>query len=152
MSSRTQRKTVLIRPHDQLRWGGIVLVMLLLVTLFQALAFQVIVTRASEYLPNDEQILMSELPGMILEGCLLTALFTGPMMLLAALFLSLRVFGPVHRMEQHLAEVANGGSPGPLNLRPSDQLHSLADAINAALAARSQETSTADEGEDQAAA
>ena len=46
----------------------------------------------------------------------------------------MRIAGPVYRFQQHLGAVARGEDVGPCRIRTGDELHSLCETINAALA------------------
>jgi len=73
----------------------------------------------------EKDVARVELNTFIICAGLLTAMFMG-----TGLVVTLRIFGPIRRLESHLKDVAAGKNPGPCNIREGDEFQDLCVLIN----------------------
>jgi len=129
-----RRSFRLIRPRLQLRLMLSFLGISLLALFLQYLVFMRVVTELSVELPNDGNLLMSEIPRRLLWVLLLTTGFLLPTTLYVGVLVTRRVAGPIYRFEVFLEQVVRGEKPKDCSLRNGDELKDFCALLNQATA------------------
>ncbi len=122
------KRTYLINPPLQLKYafmiGGVLMVMLLLVEFHTYITIQSLMPHLfSSLLGRQVKVLQY---WMLVNGLVYVA---GAAFL--SIFISHKIAGPIHRLEQAIQEVLESGDPRlRITLRKNDEFHALADKIN----------------------
>lgn len=134
--SETRREGILIEPYKQLRFGIMFLALNLvfasiLFLIFGYYLWDIYRTIAVYFNLNDQQsmVTLGKLAYPASVGLVIIALF-----IIATLAMSARythqIYGPLVSIRRFLAELAEGKTPQPIQLRSSDQLQDLAVQLN----------------------
>ena len=140
------RKKKLINSGLQLKMIAAFLFLSCISALFQVTLLNRSIMSLSSLMESDGDILLSELPSLLVSNMILTLGVLLPIMLLVGILITHRIAGPIYRFEQHLGSIARGENPGICKIRDGDELHNLCEAINNAVA-QLQEESNESSGE-----
>lgn len=131
-----RRKFRLLEPGLQLRlmvaFGGIALLALLL----QFLLFQHAIGEAAVAMQGSDTAVVERLTRELQTTLLISVGVLLPAVFAVGTSVVLRFVGPLFRFRRWLDEVLAGRDPGPLKLRPGDDLQDLAQLIDRAAAER----------------
>lgn len=142
------RKKKLINSALQLKMIAAFLFLSCISALFQVTLLNRSIMSLSSLMESDGDILLSELPSLLVSNMVLTLGVLLPMMLLVGILITHRIAGPIYRFEQYLEAVARGENPGVCKIREDDELQSLCDTINRAVGQlRSESTEDSDEAQ-----
>ncbi|MEO0651653.1 MAG: hypothetical protein AAFZ65_13335 [Planctomycetota bacterium] len=125
------RRKVLISRRLQLRMTGTFVALACAASLFQVALLNFSLMRLEAVV--DSGPLLETLPRLLTINLFTTLGVLVPGMTAVGILTTFRVAGPAYRMEQHLRAIARGEDPGECRIRENDDLHSLKDALNAAL-------------------
>jgi len=129
----TFRKKKLINSGLQLKMIAAFLFLSCISALFQVTLLNRSIMSLSSLMETDGDVLLSELPSLLVSNMVLTLGVLLPMMLLVGILITHRIAGPIYRFEQHLGAIARGEEPGDCVIREDDELHSLCEVINRAV-------------------
>lgn len=132
--SKHPRKKHVINPRLQWKLTTVFLCLACMALLLEAMVLNRVLVRVADKMPRDGEILLGELPGMLSNGLLLSALVVVPLTVSFGLLATFRVAGPIYRFEEYLKRVVRGEKPGPCKIRTNDELQELCDLINEATA------------------
>lgn len=139
------RKKKLINNALQLKLIGTFVAVACLASLFQVVVFNRSMLSLVHQSPRIGEHLMPRIPGILVDNVLVTLGVLLPVMFAVGVLVTHRVAGPAYAMEKYLRRIAAGGTPSePCRIRKGDELSSLCDAINAAMAAMSPELEAAE--------
>lgn len=127
------RKKKLINSGLQLKMIAAFLFLSCISALFQVTLLNRSIMSLSSLMESDGDILLSEMPSLLMSNMILTLGVLLPMMLLVGILITHRIAGPIYRFEQHLEAIARGENPGACKIREDDELQSLCDTINRAV-------------------
>lgn len=144
------RKKVLIRPALQLRLIATFFSISCLAVLAEALVINVSLRGLAAELPHDGDVLLHDLPGLLLRNLLLTFALLGPLTVAIGVLVTFRIYGPVHRFESWLRARIQGQNPGPCRIRGRDEFQELCALLNHAAASECADASNAPGVEDEA--
>lgn len=134
------RRKKLINPSLQLKLTGALISMACLAVLFQVFLFNRTMLTIAREVGELDGLLMAQLPGIMRTNVGLMLVVMLPLMFYVGVVLTHRIAGPAYRMEVYLRELADGGDPGvPCSIRQGDELSSLCDALNQAVARLNEE-------------
>ncbi len=139
------RKKKLINSGLQLKMIAAFLFLSCISALFQVTLLNRSIMSLSSLMESDGDILLSELPSLLVSNMILTLGVLLPIMLLVGILITHRIAGPIYRFEQHLASIARGENPGVCKIRDGDELHTLCEAINNAVAQLQEESNDSSE-------
>jgi len=129
---RYRRRTMLIKPGIQLRLGGIFAGLSILCLLIQFLLFTSLLSNAASDMPIGGDYLLDLVPGLLYRSLFLSVAIALPLTLLAGVYSTFGITGPIHRFESYLREVIQGTQLGACRIRKGDALNELCDLINTA--------------------
>lgn len=127
-----RRRRMLVKPGIQLRLGGIFAGLSVLCLLIQFLLFTSLLTNAASRMPVGGDFLLDLVPGLLYRTLLFSLLIALPLTLLAGVYATFGITGPIHRFESYLSGVTRGTQLGPCKIREGDSLGELCELINAA--------------------
>jgi len=127
-----RRRTMLIKPGIQLRLGGIFAGLSILCLLIQFLLFTSLLSNAASDMPIGGDYLLDLVPGLLYRSLFLSVAIALPLTLLAGVYATFGITGPIHRFESYLREVIQGTQLGACRIRKGDALVDLCDLINKA--------------------
>lgn len=127
-----RRRQMLIKPGIQLRLGGIFAGLSILCLLIQFLLFTSLLSSAASEMPVGGDYLLDMVPGLLYRSLAFSALIALPLTLLAGVYATFGITGPIYRFESYLREVIQGTQLGPCKLRKGDSLDELCGLINQA--------------------
>ena len=145
------RKKKLINSGLQLKMIAAFLFLSGISALFQVILLNRSIMSLSSLMETDGDILLVEMPSLLLSNTTMTLGVLFPMMLLVGILITHRIAGPIYRFEQHLGAIARGEEMGPCRIHEGDELHSLCERINDAVAylqANSSQEEAESSGED----
>jgi len=129
----TFRKKKLINSGLQLKMIAAFLFLSCISALFQVTLLNRSIMSLSSLMESDGDILLSEMPSLLVSNMVLTLGVLLPIMLLVGILVTHRIAGPIYRFEKHLEAIARGENPGDCTIRDDDELQSLCDTINRAV-------------------
>jgi hypothetical protein len=127
-----RRRRMLIKPGIQLRLSGIFAGLSVLCLLIQFLLFTSLLTNAASAMPVGGDYLLDLVPSLLYRSLLFSVLIALPLTLLAGVYATFGISGPIHRFESYLRQVIHGTQLGACKIRKGDSLGELCDLINAA--------------------
>lgn len=127
-----RRSRMLIKPGIQLRLGAIFAGLSVLCLLIQFLLFTSLLTNAASRMPVGGDFLLDLVPGLLYRTLLFSMLIALPLTLLAGVYATFGITGPIHRFESYLGGVVKGTQLGPCKIREGDSLGELCELINVA--------------------
>lgn len=127
------RKKKLINSGLQLKMIAVFLFLSCIAALFQVILLNRSILSLAKHMPTDGDIMMSELPGLLVGNMAMTLGVLMPMMLVVGVLITHRIAGPIYRFERYLEAVARGEQNGPCSIREDDELQPLCDKLNAAI-------------------
>ncbi len=133
-----ERKQRLIKTRLQMKIILTFVGLAIVATVFQVVLVNKSMTAIAQRMPQEGDLLLSELPGVIRSTAMLGIAFLVPFMIGVGLVLTNRIAGPIYRFEQYLTQVATGQHDGPVTIRKGDELQELAERINLAVRALEQ--------------
>lgn len=137
--SKFKRKKKLINSSLQLKLIAVFLGVAATTSLFQVVLLNSALTGLARDMPEMGDVLLRELPRIMLTNVGLTVGVLVPLMFAIGVLVTHRIAGPAYRMTEHCKSVARGEADGPCRIRKDDELWDLCDALNDALdAARAQ--------------
>jgi hypothetical protein len=128
--SPARRSKMLIKPGIQLRLGGIFAGLTMLCLLIQFLLFTSLLTNAASSMPVGGDFLLDLVPGLLYRSLAFSALIALPLTMLAGVYATFGITGPIYRFESYLREVIKGKQLGPCKIRKGDSLDELCGLIN----------------------
>jgi len=127
-----RRRRMLVKPGIQLRLGGIFAGISMLCLLIQFLLFTSLLTSAASRMTVGGDFLLDLIPGLLYRTLAFSLLIALPLTMLAGVYATFGITGPVHRFESYLREVVKGTQLGPCKIREGDSLGELCELINTA--------------------
>ena len=127
-----RRRRMLIKPGIQLRLGGIFAGISMLCLLIQFLLFTSLLTSAASRMTVGGDFLLDLIPGLLYRTLAFSLLIALPLTMLAGVYATFGITGPIHRFESYLREVVKGTQLGPCKIREGDALGELCELINTA--------------------
>ena len=127
-----RRRTMLIKPGIQLRLGGIFAGLSILCLLIQFLLFTSLLSNAASRMPVGGDYLLDLIPSLLYRSLFLSVLVALPLTMLAGIYSTFGITGPIHRFEMYLREVIRGTQLGACKIRKGDALVDLCELINTA--------------------
>ncbi len=128
------RKKKLINSGLQLKMIVGFLFLACIASLFQVILLNRSIFALSRHMPTDGDILLAELPNLLVGNMVVTLGVLLPVMFGVGVLITHRIAGPIYRFERHLESIARGEAVGVCRIRAEDELHDLCDKINAAVA------------------
>ena len=130
-----ERKQRLIKTRLQMKVILTFVGLAIVATVFQVVLINKSMTAIAQRMPQEGDLLLTELPSVIRSTALMGIAFLVPFMIGVGLVLTNRIAGPIYRFEQYLGQVATGQHEGPVTIRKGDELQELAERINTAVRA-----------------
>ena len=130
--STARRRRMLVKPGIQLRLGGIFAGISMLCLLIQFLLFTSLLSNAAGRMPVGGDYLLDLIPGLLYRSLFMSVLVALPLTMLAGVYATFGITGPVHRFESYLREVIKGTQLGACKIRKGDSLGELCELINTA--------------------
>jgi hypothetical protein len=127
-----RRRQMLIKPGIQLRLGGIFAGLSILCLLIQFLLFTSLLSNAASRMPVGGDYLLDLFPGLLYRSFFLSVAIALPLTMLAGVYATFGITGPIHRFESYLREVIKGTQLGACKIRKGDSLGELCELINSA--------------------
>lgn len=128
-----KRKKKLINSSLQLKMIAVFMGIAATTSLFQVVLLNSALTGLARDLPEAGDLLLRELPRIMIVNVGLTVGILVPLMFAVGLLITHRIAGPAYRMQQHCKAIARGEDLGPCKIRKDDELWDLCDALNEAL-------------------
>ena len=125
-----KRRIKIIRPKLQMKLTLTFVGLTLLALMLQFMVFLAAMTRIAVSLPSDHDVLMDEVPEVLVQSLLLTFCVVVPLIFLVGVLLTFRIAGPVYRFETYFKQLLRGENPGECKLRQGDELNELCELIN----------------------
>ena len=125
-----RRTRLLVKPLLQLKLALVFLSAAVVTSIVQAILLVYTLSAVAGRLPNDEELLRGELPGIVMPNLTVGLLLLVPLTILVGVLATFRFAGPLHHFEGFLRRVADGRQSEPCTLREGDELRSLCDLIN----------------------
>ena len=127
-----RRKRYLIKPSFQLRYAGIILLTLFVVSAICVLttyfsSISLLGEKLSHVYPQGRLVVTLKQVNTIIAYRLI---FLIPLLVFFGILLSHRIAGPAYRIERTLREIGRGNFDIHIRLRKYDELVSIANAIN----------------------
>lgn len=127
-----RRRRMLIKPGIQLRLGAIFAGLSILCLLIQFLLFTSLLSNAASRMPVGGDYLLDLIPGLLYRSLFMSVLVALPLTLLAGIYATFGITGPIYRFESYLREVIHGTQLGACKIRKGDALGELCELINTA--------------------
>jgi hypothetical protein len=124
------RRRMLIKPGIQLRLGGIFAGLSILCLLIQFLLFTSLLSNAASRMPVGGDYLLDLVPDLLYRSLFLSVAIALPLTMLAGIYSTFGITGPIHRFESYLREVIQGTQLGACKIRKGDALGELCELIN----------------------
>jgi hypothetical protein len=128
--TRYKRRRKLIEPRIQMKFALTFFTTAGIAIFVQTTMIGFMIDRAARSLPSDGALLRSQLPQMLRDCFLLTALVLVPLTLVVGIRSTFRVIGPLHRFRLFLSGVLAGEQHAPCRIRAGDELHDFCDMLN----------------------
>jgi len=128
-----KRKKKLINSSLQLKMIAVFMGIAATTSLFQVVLLNSALTGIAKDLPEAGDLLLRELPKIMLTNVGLTVGVLVPLMFAIGLLITHRIAGPAYRMQQYCKALARGEELGPCRIRKDDELWDLCDALNDAV-------------------
>ena len=128
-----KRSKKLINSSLQLKMIAVFMGIAATTSLFQVVLLNSALTGLARDLPEAGDLLLRELPRIMIVNVGLTVGILVPLMFAVGLLVTHRIAGPAYRMLQHCKAIARGDQVGPCKIRKDDELWDLCDALNEAL-------------------
>ena len=141
-----KRKKKLINSSLQLKMIAVFMGIAATTSLFQVVLLNSALTGIAKDLPEAGDLLLRELPRIMLTNVGLTVGVLVPLMFAIGLLLTHRIAGPAYRMQEYCKALARGEELGPCRIRKDDELWDLCDALNDAVDALRAQATTAASG------
>jgi hypothetical protein len=125
-----RRNQKLIKRDIQVRLGLIFAGVSTLCLLIQWLLLSSLLANAAHKMPVGGDYLLDLVPTLLTQTLLLSAAIALPLTLVAGIYATFRITGPIHRFETYLREVIRGTQLGPCKIRQGDALLELCELIN----------------------
>lgn len=127
-----RRRQMLIKPGIQLRLGAIFAGLSSLCLLIQFLLFTSLLSNAASRMPVGGDYLLDLFPSLLYRSLFLSVAIALPLTMLAGIYATFGITGPIHRFESYLREVIRGTQLGACKIRKGDALGELCELINSA--------------------
>jgi hypothetical protein len=127
-----RRSQKLVKRDIQLRLGALFAGVSTLCLLLQWLLLSSLLANAARKMPVGGEYLLDLVPALLNQTLLLSAVIALPLTLVAGIYATFRISGPIYRFECYLREVIRGTQLGPCKIREGDALAELCDLINEA--------------------
>ena len=129
-----KRKKKLIDSTLQLRLIATVLCISCITSLFQVVLLNRSLLDLSARLPRTGQVVLAEVPSILLTNVMVTLLVLVPLSFGVGLLATHRIAGPIWRMQRYLDDISErGSSKGLVQLRERDEFQSFAHSLNRAI-------------------
>lgn len=125
-----RRRRKLVKPGIQLRLGGIFAGLSVLCLLIQWLLFSSLLANAASDMPVGGDYLLDLIPTLLYRTLAFSVLIALPLTLLAGVYATFGITGPIYRFEEFLRGVVRGTQLGPCKIRKGDALGDLCTLIN----------------------
>ena len=123
----------MINPALQLRLVGAFASITALALVVETMLLGLLVARLADRLPSGGNVIRSEIPTLIIQALLASAVLVLPALILIGTRVTFRVAGPLYRMETHLNSITRGEKVGQCTIRKGDYLHPFCATLNKAL-------------------
>ncbi len=134
VSTPERRRSKLIEPRLQWRFGITFLTCAALAMLVQSISVSFLLMRIADELPDDGIELKARVLDVLGGSMLVTLLVLTPVMLGVGILSSFKVVGPLYRFRVYLTKLADGERPPPCRIRADDELQDLCELLNRATA------------------
>jgi len=132
VKTNARRRQMLIKPGIQLRLGGIFAGLSILCLLIQFLLFTSLLSNAASRMPVGGDYLLDLVPSLLYRSLFLSVAIALPLTMLAGIYTTFGIAGPIHRFESYLREVIRGTQLGACKIRKGDAFGELCELINSA--------------------
>ena len=150
--SRYKRNRKFIEPRIQMKFALAFFTTAGIAIFGQTLLFGFLLDRTARSLENDGSLLRGQLPLILRDGFLLTAVVLVPLTVLVGIWSTFRVVGPLYRFRLFMNAVIAGEQHAPCRIRAGDELHDFCDLLNRVTEPRRAELAEAAAAEESGAA